>query len=393
MPLIPLFMVLIGVVTERRRGRRWRALARLAHHFLDVVAGLPTLKVYGRAHAQVAALERVTDAYRRETLATLRVAFLSAFALELAATLSVALVAVEVGLRLVGGELDLRTGLFVLVLAPEAYLPLRQLGLQFHASEEGLQAAAAAFAILETRPDPPGGSIAPPDMRTSQVRLSAVAVDQPDRAIEAPSATDLIARPGEVVVLRGPSGAGKSTLLAILLGFTAPSTGTAQVVAADGRAVALGDLDLALWRRQVAWVPQQPFFFAGTVADNVRLAAPEASDERIAAALAEVGLGDVPLARRLGERGVGLSSGQRRRLAVARALLRDAPLVLLDEPTAGLDAANEADVLMRVQTAARRDHRAVVLAAHRPAAIAIADRVVDVDVAHPERCLSPPCVR
>ena len=378
-PLIPLFMVLIGLVTERRRGRRWQALARLAHHFLDVVTGLPTLKVYGRAHAQVAALERVTDAYRRETLATLRVAFLSAFALELAATLSVALVAVEVGLRLVGGELDLRTGLFIIVLAPEAYLPLRQLGLHFHASEEGLQAAAAAFAILETRPDPPGGSIPPPDMRTSQVRLSAVAVDRPDRAIEAPSPTDLIARPGEVVVLRGPSGAGKSTLLAILLGFTAPSTGTAQIVAADGRAVALGDLDLALWRRQVAWVPQQPFFFAGTVADNVRLAAPEASDERIATALAEVGLGDVPLARPLGERGVGLSSGQRRRLAVARALLRDAPLVLLDEPTAGLDAANEADVLMRVQTAARRDHRAVVLAAHRPAAIAIADRVVDVE--------------
>ncbi|HTS15094.1 MAG TPA: ABC transporter transmembrane domain-containing protein, partial [Candidatus Sulfotelmatobacter sp.] len=173
-PLIPLFMALIGQATERQRGRRWRSLARLAHHFLDVVAGLPTLKVYGRAQAQVAALERTTDAYRRETLATLRIAFLSAFALELIATLSVALVAVEVGLRLVAGQLDLRTGLFVLVLAPEAYLPLRQLGLQFHASEEGLQAAAAAFAILETTPPVTGGSLAPPDLWHGELRLEAV---------------------------------------------------------------------------------------------------------------------------------------------------------------------------------------------------------------------------
>ncbi|HXX60160.1 MAG TPA: thiol reductant ABC exporter subunit CydD [Candidatus Sulfotelmatobacter sp.] len=377
-PLIPLFMILIGLATERQRGRRWRALARLAHHFLDVVAGLPTLKVYGRAQAQVAALERATDAYRRETLATLRVAFLSAFALELAATLSVALVAVEMGLRLVGGGVALRTGLFVIVLAPEAYLPLRQLGLQFHASEEGLQAAAAAFSILETPPAQAGGTVQPPDMRVGQVRLDGVTVRRPGRPSEAPWAADLVTRPGEIVVLRGPSGAGKSTLLAVMLGFIAPSEGSARVVAADGRAVGLGDLDLDLWRRQVAWVPQQPFFLAGTVADNVRLAAPDASDTRIAASLSAVGLGEVPLEWRLGERGQGLSSGQRRRLAVARALLRDAPLVLLDEPTAGLDTATEAELLDRIRATAHQEHRAVVLAAHRPAAISIADRIVDV---------------
>lgn len=377
-PLIPLFMILIGLATERQRGRRWRALARLAHHFLDVVVGLPTLKVYGRARAQVAALERATEAYRRETLATLRLAFLSAFALELAATLSVALVAVEMGLRLVGGGVALRTGLFVIVLAPEAYLPLRQLGLQFHASEEGLQAAAAAFTILETRPEPAGGIVPPPDMRTAEVHLEGVTVRRPGRTLAAPSATDLVTRPGEIVVLRGPSGAGKSTLLAILLGFIAPSDGSARVVAADGRVVSLGDLDQDLWRRQVAWVPQQPFFLAGTVADNVRLAAPDAPEARITASLAALGLGDVPLERRLGEHGLGLSSGERRRLAVARAFLRDAPLVLLDEPTAGLDAASEADLLARIRVAAHAERRAVVLAAHRPAAIALADRVVDV---------------
>ncbi len=377
-PLIPVFMVLIGKATATRRRRRWTALARLAHHFLDVAAGLPTLKVYGRAHAQLATLRRVTDDYRRETLATLRVAFLSAFVLELAATLSVALVAVEVGLRLVAGQMDLTRGLFVLILAPEAYLPLRQLGANYHASEEGLAAAEAAFAIIEARPAVHGTRLAVPDLRAGELRVEGVTVEHPDRAVAAPEAVSFAVRPGEIVALAGPSGAGKTTLLQVILGLRVPDSGRVVVVGGDGSHAAVHELDGEAWRRQVAWVPQQPFLFAGSVADNARLAAPEASAAAVREALRAAGLGDVDPAMPLGERGLGLSSGQRRRLGVARALLRDAALLLLDEPTAGLDADAELAVLSTVRDAARRRGVAVVLVAHRPAALAVADRVVTV---------------
>ncbi|MGC8634917.1 MAG: thiol reductant ABC exporter subunit CydD [Candidatus Limnocylindrales bacterium] len=377
-PLIPVFMALIGRATETRKRRRWNALSRLAHHFLDVVAGLPTLKVYGRAHAQLAGLRRVTDDYRRETLATLRVAFLSAFVLELAATLSVALVAVEVGLRLVAGEMDLTRGLFVLILAPEAYLPLRQLGANYHASEEGLAAAEAAFALVEARPEGHGPGLAPPDLRGGELRVEGLTVEHPDRAVAAPDGVSFTVRPGEVVALAGPSGAGKTTLLQTILGLRVPDRGRVVVAGADGKQASVDELDGEAWRQLVAWVPQQPFLFAGSVADNARLAAPGASDGAVDEALRAAGLGDLDPDRQLGERGLGLSSGQRRRLGVARALLRDAVLLLLDEPTAGLDAEAELAVLETVRDAARRRGMAVLLVAHRPAALAVADRVVAV---------------
>jgi thiol reductant ABC exporter CydD subunit len=374
-PLVVLFMVLVGLASERRRQRRWRALARLAHHFLDVVAGLPTLKVFGRAGAQVGALERTTDDYRRETLAALRVAFLSAFVLELFATLSVALIAVGIGLRLVAGELDLRTGLFVLVLAPEAYLPLRQLGAQFHAAEEGMGAAEQAFAIIEA-PEPPAASRADvPDLREGGLFVEDVTVRQPERGLLAPYRASLVVRAGEVVALAGPSGAGKTTLLAVVAGLLPPDEG--RVWLGDGdRRVGLDELEPAAWRRRVAWVAQDPYLFAGTLADNVRLGAPDAPESAVKAALAAVGLAGLDPATVLGERGSGLSSGQRRRVAIARAFVRDAPLVLLDEPTAGLDEASERLVLAAVRDLARTERRAVILVAHRPAALALADRVV-----------------
>lgn len=383
-PLIPVFMVLVGRYSEARRTRRWRALTRLASYFLDVVAGLPTLRIFGRSHGQIAALARVTDEYRRETMATLRVAFLSAFVLELAATLSVALVAVGVGLRLVDGNLTLGTGLFVLVLAPEAYLPLRQLGMHFHASEEGLSAAGRVFEILETQPAVAGGMRLPahgPGGAT--VRLDGLSVAHPGREDLAPDGVSFAVRPGEIVALSGPSGAGKSTILSVLLGFVPPDEGRAVVE--DGEAgeagrratVEIGSLDGRAWRERVAWVPQEPFFTAGTVADNVRLIAPKASDEEIRAALDELGLQEIAGTTPLGERGSGLSSGQRRRVAVARALLRHADLLLLDEPTAGLDETTEALVLRAVRKAAASGV-AVVLVAHRPAALDCADSVVAV---------------
>lgn len=377
-PLVPVFMALIGIATQRRRDRRWTALTRLSHRFLDVVVGLPTLRIFGRSRGQLAALRSATDDYRRESLATLRIAFLSAFALELLSTLSVALVAVGVGLRLVNGEIDLRTGLFVLVLAPEAYLPLRRLGADYHASEEGLAAARAAIDLIETRPAVESGHLPVPDLGTSELRLRDVSVSHPGRPVPAPDGLSLDVRPGEVVGLSGPSGLGKSTTLWLLLGLLEPNAGSV-VLDAGGAAIPVASLDGDAWRRQLAWVPQSPFLAAGTVAENVRLVAPAASDAEIAAALLAVGLGGIPLELRLGERGSGLSSGQGRRIAVARALLRPARFLLLDEPTAGLDAVSERLVLDAVRAAARERGQGVLIVAHRPAALAIADRVVELE--------------
>ncbi|MGZ8438219.1 MAG: thiol reductant ABC exporter subunit CydD [Candidatus Limnocylindrales bacterium] len=375
-PLIVVFMVLIGRAVERHRQRRWQALTRLAHHFLDVVQGLPTLKVFGRAKAQVASLERITDGYRIETMASLRIAFLSAFALEFFATLSVALVAVGIGVRLVEGSLDLRTGLFVLVLAPEAYLPLRQLGLHFHASEEGRAAIRQAFEVIDAPLPTAGQQTTMPDLRTATLRVDGVAVRQEGRGLLAPDDASFTIRAGEIVALTGPNGAGKSTLLAAILGLVAVDGGAMSLVGEDGTTTAITELEPGLWRRHLAWVPQVPFLAAGTLADNIRLAAPEASDAAIRAALDAVDLGRFDPSLELGEGGLGLSSGERRRVAVARALARDPALLLVDEPTAGLDDETEQVVLSAIVRRARDAGSMVILVAHRPAAIAVADREV-----------------
>ncbi|MFI0222384.1 thiol reductant ABC exporter subunit CydD [Streptomyces lydicus] len=372
LPLIPLFMVLIGWATQSRMDRQWRLLARLSGHFLDVVEGLPTLKVFGRAKAQAEAIRTITGDYRRATLRTLRIAFLSSFALELLATLSVALVAVGIGMRLVHGELDLTTGLMVLVLAPEAYLPLRQVGAQYHAAAEGLAAAEEVFAVLEA-PLPAAGTAPAPD--GTALAVEDLVVRHPGRSADSLPATSFEVRPGETVALVGPSGAGKSTLLNVLLGFTAPSEGRALV---DGRDIA--SLSPDSWRQRIAWVPQHPHLFAGTLAENVRLARPDAADAEVRAALADAGalefVDALPdgMATRLGEAGAGLSAGQRQRLALARAFLADRPILLLDEPTANLDGETEEAVVAAVRRLAAG--RTVLLVVHRPALLAVADRVV-----------------
>ncbi|SMF63996.1 thiol reductant ABC exporter subunit CydD [Streptomyces sp. Amel2xC10] len=380
LPLIPVFMVLIGWATQSRMDRQWRLLSRLSGHFLDVVAGLPTLKVFGRAKAQAESIRSITGEYRRATMRTLRIAFLSSFALELLATLSVALVAVTIGMRLVHGDMDLYIGLVILVLAPEAYLPLRQVGTQYHAAAEGLAAAEEIFAVLETPVPAPGTTRVP----EGPLAFEGVTVRYPGRSADAVSDVSFTVEPGETVALVGPSGVGKSTLLHTLLGFVPPTEGRVRAGGVD-----LTVADLEQWRSRIAWVPQRPHLYAGTIADNVRLARPDADEGAVRRALADAGalefVDALPagLGTVLGEDGAGLSAGQRQRLALARAFLADRPVLLLDEPTAALDGETEAEVVEAVRRLAAG--RTVLLVVHRPALLAVADRVVRLAETAPPR--------
>ncbi|MFG2453672.1 thiol reductant ABC exporter subunit CydD [Streptomyces sp. NPDC048512] len=379
LPLIPLFMVLIGWATRAQMDRQWRMLSRLSGHFLDVVAGLPTLKVFGRAKAQAESIRKITGEYRQATMRTLRIAFLSSFALELLATISVALVAVTIGMRLVHGEMDLYVGIVILVLAPEAYLPLRQVGAQYHAAAEGLAAAEEIFAVLET-PVPAVGSLHAP---AGEIGFEGVTVRFPGRSTNAVSDVSFTVAPGETVALVGPSGVGKSTLLNVLLGFVGPTAGRVRAGGVD-----LSAADLTEWRSRIAWVPQRPHLYAGSIAENVRLARPDADDAAVREALVDAGAAGFVDAlpdgadTLLGEDGAGLSAGQRQRLALARAFLADRPLLLLDEPTASLDGATEAEVVETVRRLAVG--RTVLLVVHRPALLAVADRVIRLEAAPPE---------
>ncbi|MFI1582818.1 thiol reductant ABC exporter subunit CydD [Embleya sp. NPDC020630] len=387
LPLIPVFGALVGMHTARRTARQWRLLARLGGHFLDVVAGLSTLRAFGRERHQAEVVREMADAHRRATMRTLRVAFLSSLVLETVATLSVALVAVPVGLRLSAGELDLRTALVVLFLAPEAYLPLRAAGAAFHDSAEGIVVAERVFAVLDEEEPaaartgavhvPAVGPVPVPDVRTARLCLDAVTVRRPDRATPALDDVSLTVHPGEHLALVGPSGAGKSTLISLFLGFTCPGAGRVLVDDVD-----LAALDPDAWLARIAWVPQRPHLFAATVADNIRLGRPDATDAEVrAAARAACADGFTEALPRgydtmLGERGTGLSAGQRQRIALARAFLKDAPIVLLDEPTAHLDPVSEAAVTRATVDLVRG--RTTIVAAHRGSLLPHADRVVTV---------------
>jgi len=348
LPLIPVFAVLVGLHTKAVTRRQWRLLALLGGHFLDVVEGLPTLKLFGRAKPQAEVIGKVTEEYRKTTMSSLRVAFLSGFVLELAAALATALVAVEVGLRLLAGHMSYQTALLVLLLTPEAYLPLRAVGAQFHASTEGAAAARDVFEILDTpaaagpAKEVTGRS---PAVREKIIRLNDVGLAYRGRARPALDGVSVTIRPGDHITLTGPSGAGKSSLLALLLRFAEPTGGRIEVGGIDYRSIPADE-----WRRQIAWVPQHPHLFAATVAQNIALADPTASPAAIAAAARDAGadafIADLPqgYATQVGERGLRLSSGQRQQIALARAFLRDAPLLLLDEPTAHLDPVSAARV-------------------------------------------------
>ncbi|MBE7552436.1 MAG: thiol reductant ABC exporter subunit CydD [Anaerolineales bacterium] len=347
-PLIPIFMVLIGRQAEAMTQRQWTGLSRMSAHFLDVLQGLPTLKMLNRSRDQLEIIARISERFGQTTLGVLRVAFLSALVLELVATLSTAVVAVEVGLRLLYGRLIFEQALFVLILAPEFYAPLRSLSARFHTAMSGASAARRIFEILDT-PLP----LAPPLLCSSAPLLSFAAppaihfndvyYTYESEGLPALNGLSFHLAPGQRVALVGPSGAGKSTVAYLLLRFAEPSQG---LITINDQPLAV--LDPAAWRTQVAWVPQSPYLFHASVADNIRLARPEASLDQIEWAAGQACAAEFIEAlpqgydTRIGERGARLSGGQAQRLALARAFLRDAPLLILDEATAHLDPEHEA---------------------------------------------------
>jgi ATP-binding cassette, subfamily C, bacterial CydD len=386
LPLIPIFAVLVGLHAKAHTQRQWSALASLGGHFLDVVEGLPTLKLFGRAKAQAELIRRVTGEHRTATMAALRIAFLSALVLELAAALATALVAVEVGLRLLGGHIGYETALMVLLLTPEAYLPLRSIGGQFHASVEGATAAGRVFEILDSplsesrrRPTTAGPHPAwQADLSRQAIELRAVTLTYPGRNDPALREVSATISPGQRIVLTGPSGAGKSSLLGLLLRFTEPTAGRIEVGGTD-----LDDIPVGHWRRQIAWVPQSPYLFAGTVAQNIALGEPSASADAIRKAAKLAGAEEFIMAlasgfdTELGERALSLSAGQRERIALARAFLRDAPLVLLDEPTSHLDPVTASELLADIDVLMAG--RTVLLISHGHHVQIRADQVLRLD--------------
>ncbi|ERH15883.1 thiol reductant ABC exporter, CydD subunit [Actinomyces johnsonii F0510] len=388
LPLIPIFMILIGRMTQSVSQERLETMRVLGDQVLDLISGLPTLKALGRERGPAERVRSLGGAYRRTTMSTLRIAFLSGAVLEFITTLSVAIIAVEIGFRLVAGRLDLFTGLLVLMVAPEVYQPLRQVGFQFHASANGVAAAESVFEVLET-PVPKRGTLPAPDLRTAGIELDAVSVAA--RGTWAPAGLSATIRPGGLVVLIGQSGAGKTTATQILLGLMPADRGQVRIVpdsghAPQGGAVDLSEIDPATWWEQIAWVPQRPTITPGTVLDNV---APGASvgdgvPDELAEAARATGFDEVVATlpqgweTTVGSGGAGLSVGQRQRLALTRALYSTAPLVVMDEPTAHLDAASEAHVLTAVR-ALHASGRTVVVIAHRPALIALAEQAVVVE--------------
>jgi ATP-binding cassette subfamily C protein CydD len=391
LPLVPLFMVLIGWSTRAAQERQWSALTSLASSFLDAVNGLSTLKAFGREARQVARIGRITDAYRRETVSVLRVSFLSGFALELAASLSVALVAVSIGIRLVDGSLGLGVGLFVLLLAPEAFLPLRRVGAAYHAASDGAAAADEVFALLddaETAPDSEAAAGSEIDAEEARVgSRTSVPVGSGTRAVArgdalvvdavsvvhdgvpALAATTFTAPVGTVTAVVGPSGAGKSSLLDALRGAV-PHGGRATWRDA-GRAPDTGD---------VAWSGQAPGLVTGSVAENVALG-DEIDPDLVDRALEAAGARGVDPRSVLGAGGSGLSGGQAQRVSVARALYRSSRrgcrLLLVDEPSAALDAVTEAALVAGLRRAAEAG-AVVVVVTHRSAVRAAADQVVEI---------------
>lgn len=374
LPLIPIFMILIGLLTKGRAAATLSTMTRLSAQLLDLLAGLPTLRALRREHGPAVRIRALGDAHRRTTMRALKIAFLSSMVLELLATLCVALVAVGIGLRLVFGEMTLEAGIIALILAPEVYFPLRAVGTQFHAAEDGVEAAERAFRVLDRRTTQPTGRRTV-DAATANIELAGLTVASRDG--DAPAQLSALCRPGTITVLTGPNGSGKSTALHAVLGITTPTSGAVLV-----GGVPVVDLDLDRWWAQVAWLPQRPILLPGTLHENVTLhGVPDAAalDAACRASGFDAVLREHPNGwnTRVGQGGVGLSLGELQRLALTRTFVSAAPVMVLDEPTAHLDAASERTVLQALRDAADRGVT-VVMVGHRRSVLHAADRVVEV---------------
>ncbi len=372
LPLIPVFMVLIGLATADRSAAALATMSTLQARLLDLIAGIPTLRALGRASGPEQRIAELGAAHRRSAIATLRIAFLSALVLELLATLGVALVAVSIGLRLVFGEMSLAAGLTVLLLAPDVYWPLRRIGVEFHAAQDGRTAADKAFALIGEPPAEPAGRRAVV-ARGALIRLERLSVTGRDG--RSPHDLNAAIEPGRVTVLTGRNGAGKTTTLQVIAGLKVPSQGRVTVAGVD-----VTDLEPAAWWRQLSWLPQRPVLVPGTVQDNLVLFGDlEDIESACTAASFDAVLADLPdgMHTAVGRGGVGLSLGQRQRLGLARALGSPAPVLLLDEPTAHLDTHTEDRVLRAIVERARAG-ATVVVVGHRERVLAIGDQIIDV---------------
>ncbi|MCS6870265.1 MAG: thiol reductant ABC exporter subunit CydD [Anaerolineae bacterium] len=372
-PLIPFFMILIGGIAGQLARRQYAALSLMSAHFLDVLQGLTTLKLFNREGAQTETIRAVTDRFRRTTLSVVRIAFLSALALEFLATISIAVIAVEIGVRLLYGFITFERALFILIIAPEFYMPLRTLGARFHAGTNGAAAAKRVFAILDAKPIVRTASLEQPSVPNYTIRFEDVSYAYGERA--ALHSVSFEIPHGKQTALIGHSGAGKSTVAALILGFLTPSTGRITV-----GGVPLEALPLTWWRDQVAWLPQKPYLFNGSVLENIRHAKPEATEAEIYAAAQAAAVHDFILSlpegyqTQIGERGARLSGGQAQRIAIARAFLKNAPVIVLDEATANLDAETEQQITAALKRLC--EGRTALIIAHRLSTVAQADQVV-----------------
>ncbi len=388
-PLIPLFMILIGKSASAMTEKQWKTMSRMSGHFLDVLQGLPTLKLFAQSKSQRDTIEEAGETFRQATMRVLKIAFLSSLTLELVGTLGTAIIAVSIGLRLMGGQLAFQHALFVLVLTPDFFLPLRQLGTKFHAGMEGVSASKEIFAILDQAPAPHSVrekcSINGTAAGKGTVTFTGVSCTYPGSAHPALERITADIPTGKTTAIIGPSGAGKSTLVNLLLRFQEPGEGSITI---DG--LPIHDIPLASWHEGIAWVPQHPTLFNTTLKENILLASPYASREKLNDALKQTGLSEfvasLPegLDTMIGEQGARLSGGEAQRVALARAFIKNAPLLVLDEPTSHTDP--ELEAALRASMAALMKGRTTIIIAHRLETIRSADQIIVLNAGKLVRC-------